>query len=38
MLTMYAGSVVKKARAQGVKVETLKLPPVIDFSTGNNSY
>ena len=36
---MYAfvGSVIKKARRQGVKVETLKLPPIVDFDSGLDS-
>ena len=28
------GSVVKKARAKGVKAESLKLPPITAFATG----
>ena len=29
-----AGSVVKKARAKGVKAESLKLPPITAFAAG----
>ena len=28
------GSVIKKARRKGVKVETIKLPPITDFDSG----
>ena len=27
-------SVIKKARRKGVKVETIKLPPITDFDSG----
>ena len=33
-LCLFEGSVVKKARAQGVKVETLKLPPITSLAVG----
>ena len=34
VLVLYIGSIVRKARAQGVKVETLKLPPVTALASG----
>ena len=35
---LFSGSVVKKSRARGVKVETLKLPAVTDFAAGKRSH
>ena len=33
---VHTGSLVKKSRTRGVKVESLKLPPVVDFAIGKS--